>query len=168
MQADEGIPRRRSSLVLLSHDPQETFRIGRVLGEALRGGDCVALLGELGAGKTSLTQGIARGLGVPDDYVVTSPTFTLINEYPGQEVALYHMDVYRLGGSAELAETGYEEYLLSGGIVVIEWAEKIMDLIPDNAMIIELSYVSEQTRQVKISDCESRISSLQKIFSQGG
>jgi tRNA threonylcarbamoyladenosine biosynthesis protein TsaE len=105
---------------------------------------------------------------VPDDYAITSPTFTLINEYPGHDCALYHMDVYRLGGSADLAETGFEEYLLKEGIVVIEWAENVMDVIPDTAMIIELSYGGEQVRQVTISDRPDRISSLEKIFNQGG
>ena len=89
---------QRASLVLISKSPTETFRIGRILGEGLTGGDCVALTGELGAGKTCLTQGIADGLGVPDGYVVTSPTFTLINEYPGRKTSLYHLDVYRLSG----------------------------------------------------------------------
>jgi tRNA threonylcarbamoyladenosine biosynthesis protein TsaE len=114
---------QRSTVVLFSKSPSETFRIGRILGETLKGGDCVALTGELGAGKTCFTQGIARGLGVPDAYVVTSPTFTLLNEYPGKDTALYHLDVYRLTGSADLAEMGYEEYLQGGGVMVIEWAD---------------------------------------------
>src|SRR5665647_2885496 len=103
---------QRASLILISKSPTETFSIGRLLGEGLTEGDCVALTGELGAGKTCLTQGIAAGLGVPDCYVVTSPTFTLINEYPGGDAILYHLDVYRLTGSEDLLEMGYEEYLL--------------------------------------------------------
>ena len=154
--------------MLISSGPSETFRIGRAIGEALRAGDCVALVGELGAGKTSLTQGIARGVGVPDEYVITSPTFTLINEYAAERCAFWHMDVYRLQGSDELAETGYEEYVQKHGIVVIEWAEKIRDAIPEEAVIIEMSYVSEQVREIRISDRPSRVSSLEKLLRQGG
>lgn len=84
---------KEPSFVLISKSPSETFRIGRILGEGLKRGDCVALSGELGAGKTCLTQGIAKGMGVPDGYAVTSPTFTLINEYPGKDAALYHLDI---------------------------------------------------------------------------
>src|SRR5512140_3510402 len=105
-----------NTIVLFSNGPSETFRIGWILGEILKDGDCVALTGELGAGKTCLTQGIAKGLGVPDSYAVTSPTFTLLNEYPGRESALYHLDVYRLAGSGDLMEMGYEEYLSGGGV----------------------------------------------------
>jgi len=101
----------RSVMVLLSKSPEETFRIGRILADGLKAGDVVALTGELGSGKTCLTQGIANGLGVPESYVVTSPTFTLINEYQGRQVDLYHLDVYRLTGCADLAEMGYDEYL---------------------------------------------------------
>ena len=75
-----------NTIVLFSNGPSETFRIGWILGEILKDGDCVALTGELGAGKTCLTQGIAKGLGVPDSYAVTSPTFTLLNEYPGKRI----------------------------------------------------------------------------------
>ena len=110
-KANAAMVRQRDSLILISKNPLDTFCIGRALGESLTRGDCVALTGELGAGKTCLTQGIAAGLGVPDGYVVTSPTFTLINEYPGKKTSLYHFDVYRLSGSVDLEEMGYEEYL---------------------------------------------------------
>ena len=163
--------RQRASLVLISNSPSETFCIGRLLGEGLTGGDCVALTGELGAGKTCLTQGIAAGLGVPDSYVVASTTFTLINEYPGKDTSLYHLDVYRLSGSAELEEMGYEEYLTSDGVMVIEWAEKVSDVIPDEALRIELSYVDETVRRIEISGCPDRLCSWERTFAdlkQGG
>ena len=155
---------QRSSLVVISKSPLETFRIGRVLGAGLKGGDCVALTGELGAGKTCLTQGIAHGLGVPDCYVVASPTFTLINEYPGKETALYHLDVYRLTGSEDLEEIGYQEYLTSGGVVVVEWAEKISDSIPEEALRVALSYLDENVRKIEISDGADRICSWKQTF----
>lgn len=159
---------QRASLVLISNSPTETFCIGRFLGEGLTRGDCVALTGELGAGKTCLTQGIAAGLGVPDSYVVASPTFTLINEYPGKDTFLYHLDVYRLGGSADLEETGYQEYLMSDGVMVIEWAEKVSDAIPDEALRVELSYMDETVRRIEISGFPERICSWERTFKQGG
>ncbi|MBA4421561.1 MAG: tRNA (adenosine(37)-N6)-threonylcarbamoyltransferase complex ATPase subunit type 1 TsaE [Syntrophus sp. (in: bacteria)] len=159
---------QRASLVLISNSPTETFCIGKFLGEGLTRGDCVALTGELGAGKTCLTQGIATGLGVPDRYVVASPTFTLINEYPGKDTSLYHLDVYRLSGSADLEEIGYQEYLMNDGVMVIEWAEKVSDAIPDEALRVELSYVDETVRRIEISGCPDRIYSWERTFKQGG
>lgn len=147
---------QRSSLVLISKNTMETLRIGRCLGAGLKGGDCVALTGELGSGKTCLAQGIAQGLGVPEGYVVASPTFALINEYPGEKTCLFHMDVYRLAGPADLEEIGYREYLTRNGVVVIEWAEKIRDSIPDQALWVACSYLDENIRRIEISaDAES-------------
>ena len=158
----------RNTIALFSNSPSETFRIGRILGEILKAGDCVALTGELGAGKTCLTQGIAKGLGVPDCYVVTSPTFTLLNEYPGRESALYHLDVYRLTGSADLMEMGYEEYLSGGGVMVIEWAEKIMDQIPAGALFIKFSHLGGNMRKIELTGCPERIDSWELTLRKGG
>lgn len=159
----------RASLVLISKSPMETLRIGRFLGAGLKGGDCVALTGELGTGKTCLTQGIADGLGVPDCYVVASPTFTLINEYPGKETALYHLDVYRLTGSEDLEEIGYQEYLTRGGVVVVEWAEKVADAVPEGALFVTFSYLDENVRKIEISGGADRICSWKQTFtSEGG
>lgn len=158
----------RSSVVLISKSPAETVRIGRILGEGLTAGDVVALTGELGSGKTCLTQGIACGLGVPENYAVTSPTFTLINEYPGREAALYHVDLYRLQGAADLADTGYEEYLSSGGVMVIEWAEKIREAVPDGAVCVALTYLEENVRKMELSGCRDRIGRWERILKEGG
>lgn len=159
---------QRASLVLISNSPTETFCIGRLLGAALTGGDCIALTGELGTGKTCLTQGIAAGLGVPDCYAVTSPTFTLINEYPGRNTFLYHLDVYRLGGSEDLEGIGFQEYLMSDGVMVIEWAEKVFDAIPDEALLIEIFYIDETVRRIEISGCPEKIRSWERTLKQGG
>jgi tRNA threonylcarbamoyladenosine biosynthesis protein TsaE len=167
-RAKAAMVRQRASLILISKNPMDTFCIGKALGESLTGGDCVALTGELGAGKTCLTQGIAAGLGVPDGYMVTSPTFTLINEYPGKKASLYHFDVYRLSGSADLEEMGYQEYLMGDGVVVIEWAEKISDVIPDEALRVDLTYMDESTRKIEISGCPDRICSWKRTYQQGG
>jgi tRNA threonylcarbamoyladenosine biosynthesis protein TsaE len=162
------VVRGKFSFELISRSPEETIRLGKILGEGLKAGDVVALTGELGSGKTVLTQGIAQGLGVPQGYVVASPTFTLINEYPGKGTHLYHLDVYRLTGSSDLAEVGYEEYLLGSGVTVIEWAEKILDVIPDNAFFIVFSYLDDQQRSIEISGRGHRIASLQLALKDGG
>jgi tRNA threonylcarbamoyladenosine biosynthesis protein TsaE len=159
---------QKSNLVLISNSTSETFRIGLIVGEALKGGDCVALTGELGAGKTCFTQGIANGLGVPDCYAVTSPTFTLLNEYPGRDIALYHLDVYRLTGSADLAEMGYEEYVHGNGVMVIEWAEKIMDQIPTGALFVKFFYVDENRRKIVLSGCPEMINAYALKLRKGG
>ncbi|MHB8908736.1 MAG: tRNA (adenosine(37)-N6)-threonylcarbamoyltransferase complex ATPase subunit type 1 TsaE [Syntrophales bacterium] len=162
------ISARKEPLILVSHSPSETLRIGRILGDSLTRGDCVALTGELGAGKTCLTQGIAKGLGVPECYVVTSPTFTLVNEYPGRDAILYHVDVYRLTGSADLIEMGYEEYLLGNGVMVIEWAEKIPDDIPEDALCIGISYLNENERRIEISGGPDRLDVRELDLTEGG
>jgi tRNA threonylcarbamoyladenosine biosynthesis protein TsaE len=158
----------RSVIVLLSKSPEETFRIGRILAEGLEAGDVVALTGELGSGKTCLTQGIASGLGVPEGYVVTSPTFTLINEYPGRQADLYHLDVYRLTGCADLADMGYDEYLSGRGVMVIEWAEKVLEAVPVDALYVEMTYMEENVRKIKISGCRERIGFWEKTLKEGG
>jgi tRNA threonylcarbamoyladenosine biosynthesis protein TsaE len=158
----------RSSVVLISKNPAETVRIGRILGEGLKAGDVVALTGELGSGKTCLTQGIACGLGVPENYAVTSPTFTLINEYPGRKAALFHVDLYRLQGAADLADTGFEEYLSGGGVMVIEWAEKIRGAVPDGALCVALAYLEENVRKIELSGCRDRIGRWERIIKEGG
>lgn len=135
----------------ISESPQDTYNLGKFLGENLQPGDLVALCGELGAGKTCLTQGIARGLGVPEEYRITSPTFTIINEYPGR-LTLYHFDLYRLTGVADLDEIGYEDcFNDGGGVVVMEWAEKIKEVLPEGAYFIFLTYVDENRRKIVLS-----------------
>jgi len=155
-------------MVLISRSPEETFRIGKALAEDLEAGDLIALTGELGTGKTCLTQGIASGLGVPDHYAVTSTTFTLVNEYPGQRLNLYHLDVYRLAGSSDLAEMGWEEYLYGDGVVVVEWAEKVLGALPDDSIFVVMTYLDEHERRIEISDRKNRIDSCEKLLKRGG
>jgi len=151
---------------LISKSSEETLHIGRIIGETLNGGNIVALTGELGAGKTCLTQGIAKGIGVSEEYYVTSPTFTLINEYPGR-IPLYHMDVYRLADSGDLEDMGYEEYFYGDGVVVIEWAEKVDDILPREALVVHLEYVDANKRMIRIS-CTSDIVSLVEMLKKEG
>lgn len=155
-------------MTLISRSPAETARIGRILGEGLKAGDVVALSGELGAGKTCLTQGIARGLGVPEAYAVTSPTFTLINEYPGREAALFHVDLYRLQGAADLDDMGYEEYLSGSGVLVIEWADKIREAVPEGALGVAMTYLEEDVRKMELSGCPDQIGRWERLLKEGG
>jgi tRNA threonylcarbamoyladenosine biosynthesis protein TsaE len=152
---------------LISEDPRETFSLGKVLGENLHAGDIVALLGDLGAGKTCFTQGVARGLGVPESYRITSPTFTLLHEYPGRFL-LYHLDLYRLSGIRDLEELGYEEYCGGNSILVIEWAEKIIDTFSDEAIFVSLSYLDENKREIDIYDGADRIALIAAALRKGG
>lgn len=152
---------------LISRCPEDTLLLGRIIGENLVRGDVIALVGELGTGKTTITQGIARGLGISEKYYITSPTFTLINEYPG-EIALYHLDLYRLAGPDDLSDIGYEEYFFGDGVVVIEWAEKIKDILPDDALNIFLSYIEGSEREIEISGASHRMSLIGEKYREGG
>jgi len=113
---------------IISHSPAETFAHGRALGATLRAGDVIALDGELGAGKTHFVKGIAAGLGCDGD--VTSPTFTLVHEYTGGRLPLFHFDFYRLESEDETLRIGLDDYLGAGGVIVIEWAGKFPALLP--------------------------------------
>ena len=155
------------SLQIVSESPAATFRVGAILGELLETGDIVALTGELGAGKTCLTQGIARGLGIPESYPITSPTFTLANEYPGR-LNLIHLDVYRLSGSQDLQDLGYEEFFFGRGVTVIEWAEKIGDVIPDQSIWVAMAYVDRNRRSIEISGRQDRMVAISKALKEGG
>ncbi len=137
-------------ITFISHSSAETFSFGRLLGERLDQGDVVALCGELGAGKTCLTQGIASGLGVPEEYPVTSPTFTIINEYPGR-FDLYHLDMYRLSSADELEDIGYDVCFDDRGVTVVEWGEKVLDFLPERTLFVVITYIDDNTRQFSIS-----------------
>ena len=132
-----------------THSPEETQTIGQNLGETLKTGDVVALIGDLGAGKTCLTQGIARGIGIASHEVVNSPSYTLINEYEG-EVPIYHIDLYRLQHHGEIVDLGLEEYLEGAGICIIEWADRMTNLLPANHLEITITWVDESTRTIEL------------------
>jgi tRNA threonylcarbamoyladenosine biosynthesis protein TsaE len=125
----------------------ELNKIGEDLGAVLTPGAVVALTGNLGAGKTTLAKAIARGLGVTD--AVTSPTFSLIHEYRSGRLPFYHFDVYRLEDESEMYELGYEEYFFSEGVTLVEWADRIEGLLPENAIRVRLAYGADpETREV--------------------
>jgi tRNA threonylcarbamoyladenosine biosynthesis protein TsaE len=127
---------------------RELTEYGRALASELSAGTVVALIGDLGAGKTTLSKAIAAGLGITAD--VTSPTFTLINEYDGGRLPLYHFDVYRLDDPADIEELGYEEYFYGRGVTIVEWADLVADYLPEDAIVIEIRYgAGEEDRIVE-------------------
>ena len=126
------------------------------LGRLLRSGDVIGLSGDLGAGKTTFTQGLARGLGLPEDDPVNSPTYTLVAEHPGDRVSLFHFDVYRLSGAADLADLGFEEYLERDGVVVIEWADTIADALPIERLDIQMTALDTDHRQLRLTPYGAR------------
>jgi len=135
-------------MILYSKSPSETIRIGKTIGSSLQAGDVVALVGELGVGKTQLIKGLARGAGVERSAYVASPSFTLINEYKGQ-IIFYHMDLYRLE-EEEARDLGLEEYFQGEGITVIEWADKILSLLPSQLLWIHLQYLGKRERSIEL------------------
>ena len=135
---------------LLSHSPEETEDIGARLAQRLGPGAVVAFTGDLGAGKTAFTRGLARGLGIPDR--VTSPTFTIVNEYEGGRLPLFHFDMYRLGSADELFDIGWEDYLRRGGVCAVEWSENIADALEADTVRVDIRRGgSDQERSITIT-----------------
>lgn len=134
---------------MISKSVEDTIRIGERLAKRLKRGSCVALIGDLGAGKTVFTKGIARGLGVKNSRYVNSPTFVIIKEYKGK-FPLYHLDLYRLNKSSILDTENFEEYFYRDGITVIEWADKIRKLLPSKYTEVKLSVAGESERNIEI------------------
>lgn len=124
----------------LSHSTQETETIGEELAQKLRGGDVLAFTGSLGMGKTAFTRGLARGLGCRGR--VTSPTFTIVNEYEGR-TPLFHFDMYRLGSSDELFDIGWDDYLARGGVCAVEWSERVSDALPEDTIFVDIARTGE-------------------------
>ena len=116
-------------MIFTTHSPEETEALGAALAQRLRPGQVIAYRGDLGAGKTAFTRGLARGLGVREP--VTSPTFTIVNEYLGGTMPLFHFDMYRLGGDDDLFDIGWEDYLERGGICAVEWSENVPEAVAD-------------------------------------
>jgi len=122
--------------IIETNAPEETYEVGKQIGENVKAGEIYCLSGDLGVGKTYLSKGIAKGMGIEDE--VNSPTFTIVCEYEGGKMPLYHFDVYRLSDSYEMDELGYEEYFFGEGICLVEWAEIVRDIIPDDATWITI------------------------------
>ena len=134
----------------VSHSTQETEQFGEEVAKSLRGGDVLAFTGSLGMGKTAFTRGLARGLGCRGR--VTSPTFTIVNEYDGK-TPLFHFDMYRLGSSDELFDIGWDDYLARGGVCAVEWSERVSDALPDNTIYVDIARgeEDENTRTITVT-----------------
>ena len=132
-------------MTVVTASPEETIRIGKELAKSLGPNTVIALMGDLGAGKTTLVKGIALGLEI--DEVITSPTFVIISEYDGR-LPLFHMDLYRISGVDEFIELGAEELFYSGGITVIEWSERIRSILPPDSIRIHIAFDSDPSKRI--------------------
>jgi len=135
-----------NQLELISRSPEQTQKLGVRIGELARPGDVFLLVGELGVGKTCLTQGIAWGLGI--EGYAASPSFVIVREHYGR-LPLYHVDLYRLDNIEEVADLGLDDYLCGKGVCVVEWAEKGQGVLPAEHLLIEISYLSDTERRFK-------------------
>lgn len=142
-----------SLLNLVTESPEETQRLGTRLGKLAQIGDVFLLVGGLGTGKTCLTQGIAWGLGI--EGYATSPSFVVVNQYQGR-LPLYHMDLYRLDRLEEVIELGLDDYLYGRGVCVVEWAEKALDMFPKEHLLVEMSYLSDTSRNLVLKPVGER------------
>ncbi|MDU7114462.1 MAG: tRNA (adenosine(37)-N6)-threonylcarbamoyltransferase complex ATPase subunit type 1 TsaE [Peptoniphilus harei] len=141
---------------------EETEKFGRFLGENLNPGDVLCLNGDLGAGKTTLTKSIALGLGI-EDYV-TSPTFTIVNEYYGK-TNLYHIDTYRLDDKVDVDYLGFDEYFYSDGVIIVEWADKIKEALPEEYIEINISSRGDN-RELEINFIGNRFEKLKEKINE--
>ena len=136
----------------LTNSPDETEAVGKRLGQSLTPGAVIAYQGDLGAGKTAFTRGVALGLGAKEQ--VTSPTYTIVNEYLSGKYPLFHFDMYRLASSDDLFDIGWEDYLDRGGICAVEWSENVADAM-ENAIVVTIEKLGEDTRRITIEGGEA-------------
>ena len=135
------------NIEIITNSEEETTAVGSKIGKLAKAGDVIAMFGGLGAGKTAFVRGLAGGMGI--DARVSSPTFTIVNEYNGK-VPLFHFDMYRLSSSDELFEIGWEDYLDRGGVCVVEWSENVEDIFPPETMKITIDKLDENRRKITI------------------
>jgi len=153
---------------LVSNSVEETVALGRELGKRLLPGDFIALIGDLGSGKTHFVQGVAAGDDVPPEICVTSPSYTLLNEYSGR-IPLYHFDLYRLHGDGDIQDLGFEEYFYGDGVCLVEWAERLDQELPGKNLKIVFSQLDETSRQIDFYCHGSRYEKIvDDLFSEWG
>ena len=148
---------------IITKGPEETRAVGRIVGEHAAAGDVVLLTGELGTGKTCMTQGILTGLG--SDELARSPTFVLISEHRGR-LPLYHMDLYRIGSIEQTEELGIDEYLEGDGLTVVEWADNVPGIFPDDSLRVHIELVSECERRLRFEGGTGRFAGVIEAVSQ--
>ena len=135
----------------ITNSAQQTEQLGEKLGQILTPGTVLAYTGDLGAGKTAFTRGLARGLEIPER--ITSPTFTIVNEYEGGRLPLFHFDMYRLGSSDELFDIGWEDYLVRGGVCAVEWSENVDDVLDNDTIRVDIRRgESDDQRRITITN----------------
>lgn len=145
----------------ITNTVEETIELGKIIGRSLKPGDIVCIDGDLGSGKTHLTKGIALGLGIYEH--ITSPTFNIVNEYEGK-IKLYHFDVYRVNDPDEIAAIGFDEYIFSDAVSVIEWSDYIKELIPDEHIQINIANESETRRSINIEFFGKRYDNIKEVL----
>ena len=138
-------------MVFLTNSPTETETVGAALAQRLTPGAVIAYRGDLGAGKTAFTRGLARGLGIQDP--VTSPTYTIVNEYLGGRIPLFHFDMYRLHSADDLFDIGWDDYLERGGVCAVEWSENVEDAL-ENPITVTIEKLGEESRKITITGGE--------------
>jgi tRNA threonylcarbamoyladenosine biosynthesis protein TsaE len=139
----------RNLLQVTTHSPEETRILGQKIGSCIEIGTVITLTGDLGSGKTVFVQGLARGLAVPKYYNITSPTYTLINDYPGR-VPLFHVDLYRINNPDDLRETGFYEILHGESVVTIEWADRLPQNTLSEHVSIHFEFLDDESRKIRI------------------
>ncbi len=144
---------------VVTRNEAETRALGEKLGSMLGPGDFVALYGDLGAGKTRFAQGVARGVGVDPNVYITSPTYTILNEYNGN-YPFYHFDLYRLGGDADIAELGFDEYFHGGGVCLVEWADRLSSGLPEQYLKVYFCLEAENYRRIEFAWSGDRYSEM--------
>jgi tRNA threonylcarbamoyladenosine biosynthesis protein TsaE len=161
-----GAVQSANELDFISHGPAQTERVGQRLGELLRQGDLLLLVGTFGVGKTQLAKGVARGLGSDD--LVTSPSFVLVNEYragpAAQAMPIYHVDLYRIAEASELPTIGLEELWAGEGVCLIEWPERAQALVPADYLAVHIEHLSETKRRIRLAPHGQRYAELIEKF----
>jgi tRNA threonylcarbamoyladenosine biosynthesis protein TsaE len=138
-----------SQFQITTHTPYETQKLGKAIGKWIGHPLVIGLSGDLGSGKTAFVQGLAEGLEVPDEYYITSPTFTLVNEYPGR-LPLFHIDLYRLDGISDLEEIGLDELFYDQAVIAIEWAEKMSHDLPAEHLALTFEITADDYRRISL------------------
>lgn len=137
---------------IITHSAEQTIEFAESIGKLLKKGDVVAYTGGLGAGKTTFTRGLAVGMGLKDN--VTSPTFALVNEYHGNDICLYHFDMYRIMNADDLETTGFYDYPIDESVFAVEWSENIAEELPDNTIYINIERIDDNTRKITVKGDE--------------